>query len=85
MIDQPFRGDDFYDVGAQIGRTFKLDNGKRIQVRLDVANLFNFQTPIPQLADTDDFGVFGNPGEMRIIRWAIQRPRTYSLTVDVKF
>jgi outer membrane receptor for monomeric catechols len=38
-----------------------------------------------ELADTDDFGVFGTPGQMRVVRWALQRPRTYTLSVDVKF
>jgi hypothetical protein len=58
---------------------------RQVEVRLDVANLFDFDQHLPQLADTDDFGVFGKPGEMRVVRWALQRPRTYTLSVDVKF
>ena len=68
-----------------MGRTFKLKNQRQVEVRLDVANLFDFDKPLPQLADTDDFAVFGQAGEMRIVRWALQRPRTYTLTVDVRF
>ena len=84
IIDRPYRGSEFIDVGAQVGRTFKL-NQRQVEVRLDVANLFDFDKHLPQLADTDDFGVFGKPGEMRVVRWALQRPRTYTLTVDVRF
>jgi|GEM_PF-2275766 len=85
LIDRPYRGSEFIDVGAQVGRTFKLKNQRQVEVRLDVANLFDFDKHLPQLADTDDFAVFGKAGELRIVRWALQRPRTYTLTVDVKF
>ena len=84
QIDRPYRGSELFEVGAQVGRTFKL-NQRQVEVRLDVANLFDFDKHLPQLADTDDFGVFGKPGEMRVVRWALQRPRTYTLTLDVKF
>jgi hypothetical protein len=84
MIDQPYRGVEFFEVGAQVGRTFKFKK-QQVEVRLDVANLFDFDKPLPQLADTDDFAVFGSAGEMRTVRWAVQRPRTYTLSVDVRF
>jgi len=84
QVDRPFRGTELFEVGAQVGRTFKLYQ-RQVEVRLDVANLFDFDKHLPQLADTDDFGVFGNPGEMRVVRWALQRPRTYTLSVDVRF
>jgi hypothetical protein len=58
---------------------------RQVEARLDVANLFDFDRPLPQLVDTDDFGVFGKPGETRVVRWALQRPRTYTLSLDVKF
>ena len=84
QINRPYRGAEIFDVGAQVGRTFKL-NQRQVEVRLDVANLFDFDQHLPQIADTDDFGVFGKTGEMRVVRWALQRPRTYTLSVDVKF
>ena len=77
------RGSDFIDVGAQISRTFKLKNQRQGEVRRDVAHLLAFDKPLPELADTDDFAVCGQAGQMRIRRWALQRPRTYLLTVAV--
>lgn len=77
------RGSDFIDVGAQISRTFKLKNQRQGEVRRDVAHLLAFDKPLPQLADTDDFAVCGQAGQMRIRRWALQRPRNYPLTVAV--
>jgi hypothetical protein len=84
QVNRPYRGSEIFEVGAQVGRTFKV-NQRQVEVRLDVANLFDFDKHLPQLADTDDFGVFGTPGQMRVVRWALQRPRTYTLSVDVKF
>jgi hypothetical protein len=84
QVNRPYRGAEIFDVGAQVGRTLKLYQ-RPVEVRLDVANLFDFDQHLPQLADTDDFGVFGTPREMRVVRWALQRPRTYTLSVDVKF
>ena len=84
QIDRPYRGSEFFEVGAQVVRAFKVYQ-RQVEVRLDVANLFDFDQHLPQLADTDDFGVFGKAGETRVVRWALQRPRTYTLSVDVRF
>ncbi len=83
MIDRPFKGEPLFEFGAQVGRNFKWMR-RQFEVRLDIANLFDADKPLPQLADTDDTAVFGVRGDMRIVRWALQRPRTFTLSVDVK-